>query len=153
MCMERPKPRLDYWGSKYSEPQSATEHATSTSRQNCVQIQYLNPSRLNVCVCVCVCRLCVYIHVYVCVVCVYGVCACVRMWCVCMCCVCMWVHVCPSVYECMWVSKCVCMCVCKEWVEAGLHFQSRRTPRYTHGFSWSAGFPQPLNQTFSNIII
>jgi len=47
MCTERPKPRLDYWGGKCSEPQSATEHATSTSRQNCVQIQYLNPSRLE----------------------------------------------------------------------------------------------------------
>jgi len=47
MCTERPKPRLDYWGGKCSEPQSATEHATSTSRQNCVQIQYLNPSRLK----------------------------------------------------------------------------------------------------------
>ena len=27
--------------------QSASEHATSTSHQNCVQIQYLNPSRLE----------------------------------------------------------------------------------------------------------
>jgi len=47
MCTERPKPRLDFWGGKCSEPQSATEHATATSRQNCVQIQYLNPSRLK----------------------------------------------------------------------------------------------------------
>ena len=47
MCTERPKPRLDYWGGKCSEPQSASEHATSTSRQNRVQIQYLNPSRLK----------------------------------------------------------------------------------------------------------
>jgi len=49
MCTERPKPRLDFWGGKCSEPQSATEHATATSRQNCVQIQYLYPypSRLN----------------------------------------------------------------------------------------------------------
>jgi len=31
-------------GSKCSEPQSASEHATSTSRQNRVKIQYLNPS-------------------------------------------------------------------------------------------------------------
>ena len=28
-------------------PQSASEHATSTSHQNCVQIQYLNPSQLK----------------------------------------------------------------------------------------------------------
>ena len=34
-------------GGKCSEPRSASEHATSTSRQNCVQIQYLNPSRLE----------------------------------------------------------------------------------------------------------
>ena len=34
-------------GRQCSEPQSASEHATSTSRQNCVQIQYLNPSRLK----------------------------------------------------------------------------------------------------------
>jgi len=47
MCTERPKPRLDYWGGKCSEPQSGTEHATSTSRQNWVQIQYLNASRLK----------------------------------------------------------------------------------------------------------
>ena len=47
MCKERPNPRLEYWGGKCSEPQSASEHATSTSRQNCVQIQYLNPSRLE----------------------------------------------------------------------------------------------------------
>ena len=26
MCTERPKPRLDYWGGKCSEPQSASEH-------------------------------------------------------------------------------------------------------------------------------
>ena len=44
MCYtEQPKPRLDYWGGKCSEPQSASEHATSTSRQNWVQIQYLSP--------------------------------------------------------------------------------------------------------------
>ena len=47
MCNGRPKPQLDYWGGKCSEPQSASEHATSTSRQNWVQIQYLNPSRLK----------------------------------------------------------------------------------------------------------
>ena len=45
ICTERPKLRLDYWGGKCSEPQSATEHATSTSRQNHVQIQHLNLSR------------------------------------------------------------------------------------------------------------
>ena len=39
MCTELAKPRLDYWGGKCSEPQSASEHATSTSRQNWVQIQ------------------------------------------------------------------------------------------------------------------
>ena len=47
MCTEWPRLVLDYWGGKCSEPQSASEHATSTSRQNCVQTQYLNPSRLE----------------------------------------------------------------------------------------------------------
>ena len=47
MCTEWPRLVLDYWGGKCSEPQSASEHATSTSRQNCVQIQYLNPRRLK----------------------------------------------------------------------------------------------------------
>ena len=47
MCTEWPRLVLDYWGGKCSEPQSASEHATSTSRQNRVQIQYLNPSRLK----------------------------------------------------------------------------------------------------------
>ena len=47
MCTEWPGLVLDYWGGKCSEPQSATEHATSTSRQNWVQIQYLNPNRLK----------------------------------------------------------------------------------------------------------
>ena len=28
MCTERPNPRLDYWGDKCSELQSASEHAT-----------------------------------------------------------------------------------------------------------------------------
>ena len=152
MCTERPKPRLDYWGSKYSEPQSAIEHATSTSRQNCVQIQYLNPSRLNVCVCVCV--VCVCIYMYMCVLCVYVVCVhvCVCGVCVCVVCACgcMCVHLCMSV--CGYLCVCICVSV-RSWWRQRLHFQSRRTPRYTHGFSWSAGFPQPLDQTFSNIII
>jgi len=43
-----PNPRLDYWGDKCSEPQSASEHATLT---NCFQIQYLNPSLLNLVAC------------------------------------------------------------------------------------------------------
>ena len=47
MCTEQPKPRLNYWGGKCSEPQSAREHTTSTSRQNHVQIQYLNPTWLE----------------------------------------------------------------------------------------------------------
>jgi len=32
MCMEWPKPRLDYWGGKCSEPQSASKHATWTRK-------------------------------------------------------------------------------------------------------------------------
>ena len=43
--MAQPPTRL--LGGKYSEPQSASKHATSTSHQNCVQIQYLNPSWLK----------------------------------------------------------------------------------------------------------
>jgi len=37
MCTEWPRLVLDYWGGKCSEPQSASEHATSTSRQSRVQ--------------------------------------------------------------------------------------------------------------------
>jgi len=78
------------------------------------------------------------IHVYVCIVCVgcvcvvwvCGVCACVCVVCACvyMCCVCMWVHVCPSVYECMCVCVCICVSLRSGWRQR-LHFQSRRTPR------------------------
>ena len=42
-----PTPRLEYWGGKCSEPQSASEHASLTSHQSYVQIQYLTPAGWN----------------------------------------------------------------------------------------------------------
>jgi len=74
------------------------------------------------CVCVCgVCGVwCVWCGMYVYVVCVWGVCACVRVvwyvcvWCVCMWCVCMWCvcDVCGGVFG---VCVVCCVYVCVSW--------------------------------------